>query len=196
VNDISRHKEYEDMSILSFENHTRGFIKIQEGCREFCTYCIIPYARGPIRSRSIDSILKEANELAKSGFKEVVLTGIHVSSYGKDLKNIELIDVIKEINNIEGIKRIRLGSLEPMHTTVEFIEKITKYNKVCPHFHISLQSGCDQTLKRMNRKYSVADYKNIIDKIENTMNFHQLQLILWWVFLEKRMKNSTKVLNL
>lgn len=165
VNDILRHKDYEDLNIISFENRTRGFIKIQEGCAEFCSYCIIPYARGPVRSRSMESIIKEVNTLADNGFKEVVLTGIHVSSYGKDLDNIELINVIKEISEIEGIKRIRLGSLEPMHTTNDFIKELIRYEKVCPHFHISLQSGSDETLKRMHRKYNSSKYKEIIDTI-------------------------------
>lgn len=165
VSDILHHNEYEELNILNYENRTRGFIKIQEGCKEFCTYCVIPYARGPVRSRKLVNIINEVKMLSENGFKEIVLTGIHVSSYGRDLENIELIDVIREINNISGIKRIRLGSLEPMHTTVDFINQLTNYDKVCPHFHISLQSGCDATLKRMNRKYTSAEYKKIIDEI-------------------------------
>ena len=167
VNNYLGHIEYEEMSIINFENKTRGFIKIQEGCNQFCTYCIIPYARGPIRSRKLENIISETKKLSENGFREIVLTGIHISSYGTDLKDVGLIDVIREINNIEGIKRIRLGSLEPMLLTNEFVNELVKYKKLCPHFHLSLQSGCDDTLKRMNRKYDSNKYKDIVDLIRS-----------------------------
>ena len=149
-------------------------MKIQDGCDRFCTYCIIPYARGgKVRSRNIDSILEEANKLANNGYKEIVLTGIHVASYGKDLRQeqITLLNVIKEIDKIDGIKRIRLSSVEPVLFTDEFVSEVSKMEKVCPHYHLSLQSGCDETLKRMNRRYTTKEYKTIVDRLrENIPN--------------------------
>ena len=158
VNDIMKVRNYEDMWVSSYSSKTRAFVKIEDGCTEFCTYCIIPYARGPVRSRSIESIKNEVKALSENGFKEIVLTGIHIASYGKDTKTHTLLDVIKEIAKIDGIERIRLGSLEPRILTEEFISEISKIKKVCNHFHISLQSGCDETLKRMNRKYTTDEY--------------------------------------
>ncbi len=158
VEDISKKCEYEDLAISDYEDKTRAFVKIEDGCNEFCTYCIIPYARGRIRSRSIESITKEVKELAKGGFKEVVLTGIHVASYGRDTQELTLLDAIDAVNKVDGIERIRLGSLEPRVLTEDFIEKISKMPKMCNHFHISLQSGCDETLKRMNRKYTADEF--------------------------------------
>ena len=143
-------------------------MKIQDGCDRFCTYCIIPYARGgKVRSRDMESIVNEAKTLAENGYEEVVLTGIHVASYGKDLKDedTKLLDVIKQINNIEGIKRIRTSSVEPILFTDEFVSEVSKMEKVMPHYHLSLQSGCDETLKRMNRRYTTAQYKEIVDKL-------------------------------
>lgn len=157
--DISRETEYEEMGGHVPVGHTRAYVKIQDGCNQFCSYCIIPYVRGRIRSRSQEAILAEVSELAEAGIKEVVLTGIHISSYGKD-KNNEgaLIELIEAISKIKGIKRIRLGSLEPGIITEEFVERISSNSKVCPHFHLSLQSGCDSVLKRMNRKYTCEQY--------------------------------------
>lgn len=159
VIDINAEKEYEEMQLVHTAEHTRAYIKIQDGCNQFCSYCIIPYVRGRIRSRSQEAILAEVSELAEAGIKEVVLTGIHISSYGKD-KNNEgaLIELIEAISKIKGIKRIRLGSLEPGIITEEFVERISSNSKVCPHFHLSLQSGCDSVLKRMNRKYTCKQY--------------------------------------
>lgn len=154
--DIARDIEYEDLELQTVTEHTRAYIKIQDGCNQFCSYCIIPYARGRIRSRRPDSIYAEIKRLAAQGFKEVVLTGIHLSSYNSD--ETMLIDVIGEINRMEGIERIRLGSLEPGIITENFAQKLSEYEKVCPHFHLSMQSGCNETLKRMNRHYTAEDY--------------------------------------
>lgn len=157
--DISRETEYEEMGGHVPVGHTRAYVKIQDGCNQFCSYCIIPYVRGRIRSRGEEAILAEVRELADAGIKEVVLTGIHISSYGKD-KNNEgaLIDLIDAISKIKGIKRIRLGSLEPGIITKDFVERVAANSKVCPHFHLSLQSGCNSVLKRMNRKYTREEY--------------------------------------
>lgn len=157
--DISAEKEYEPLTINSTLEHTRAYVKIQDGCNQFCSYCIIPYVRGRIRSRDIASIIEEVERLALTGVKEIVLTGIHISSYGKDKENeVGLADVIDAISKIESIKRIRLGSLEPGIITDEFIDRIVDDEKVCPHFHLSLQSGCNTVLKRMNRKYTREEY--------------------------------------
>ena len=157
--DISAEKEYEPLTINSTLEHTRAYVKIQDGCNQFCSYCIIPYVRGRIRSRDIASIIEEVERLALTGVKEIVLTGIHISSYGKDKENeVGLADVIDAISKIESIKRIRLGSLEPSIITDEFIDRIVDDEKVCPHFHLSLQSGCNTVLKRMNRKYTCEEY--------------------------------------
>ena len=159
---INQTKEYEDLSIDHTAEHVRAYIKVQDGCNQFCTYCIIPYARGRVRSRNIESVLKEVRALAKKGYKEVVLTGIHLSSYGVDFpeeKKETLLSLIRAVHEIEGIKRIRLGSLEPGIVTREFAEGIAALPKVCPHFHLSLQSGCDETLERMNRRYRSGEYR-------------------------------------
>ena len=159
---INQTKEYEDLSIDHTAEHVRAYIKVQDGCNQFCTYCIIPYARGRVRSRNIESVLKEVHSLAKKGYKEVVLTGIHLSSYGVDFpeeKKETLLSLIRAVHEIEGIQRIRLGSLEPGIVTREFAEGIAALPKVCPHFHLSLQSGCDETLERMNRRYRSGEYR-------------------------------------
>ena len=174
VDDIMKVRAFEEIEISQSNGKTRAFMKIQDGCDRFCTYCIIPYARGgKVRSRSIESILEEANKLANNGYKEIVLTGIHVASYGKDLREeqITLLNVIKEIDKIEGIKRIRLSSVEPVLFTDDFVSEVSKMEKVCPHYHLSLQSGCDETLKRMNRRYTIEEYKTIVDRLrENIPN--------------------------
>ena len=166
--DISKESEYEEMGGHTPAEHTRAYVKIQDGCNQFCTYCIIPYVRGRIRSREESAIVEEITSLAASGIKEVVLTGIHISSYGKD-KNYEgaLIDLIDAISKIKGIKRIRLGSLEPGIITEEFAQRISANPKVCPHFHLSLQSGCDSVLKRMNRKYTCEQYLEKCDMLRS-----------------------------
>ncbi|EOD00803.1 tRNA (N(6)-L-threonylcarbamoyladenosine(37)-C(2))-methylthiotransferase MtaB [Caldisalinibacter kiritimatiensis] len=169
VEDIMQIKEYEELSIEDVKGKTRAFIKIQEGCNQYCSYCIIPYARGPIRSRKLENVIKEVKKLADKGFKEIVLTGIHVASYGKDIGNVSLIDVIEKIHEIEGIERIRLSSLEPTIVTEEFMKRIVKLPKLCNHFHLSLQSGSNSVLKRMNRKYTTEQYKDIVNLIRKYM---------------------------
>lgn len=164
VTDVMYQKEFLDFGPTDYTEKTRAVIKVQDGCDRFCSYCIIPYARGHVRSRSIQSVKKEVEEIAKKGIKEVVITGIHVASYGKDLKeNVTLIDLLEAIHNIEGIQRIRLGSLEPTLITKEFVERLTKLEKICDHFHLSLQSGCDATLKRMNRRYTTEEFKQAVN---------------------------------
>ena len=174
VDDIMKVRAFEEIEISQSNGRTRAFMKIQDGCDRFCTYCIIPYARGgKVRSRDLDSIVNEAKKLADNGYKEVVLTGIHVASYGKDVRDeqMNLLRVIKEVDKIEGIKRIRLSSVEPILFTDEFVSEVSKMDKVCPHYHLSLQSGCDETLKRMNRRYTTAEYKEIVDRLrENIPN--------------------------
>ncbi|SET41619.1 threonylcarbamoyladenosine tRNA methylthiotransferase MtaB [Natronincola peptidivorans] len=166
VDDIMKVKEFEEMTIKDVKEQTRAFLKIQEGCNQYCAYCIIPYARGPIRSRKKADIVKEVKSLVSSGFKEVVLTGIHVASYGKDLDGEDtLIEVLKEVNAIEGLERIRLSSLEPTLFTEDFLQELSKLHKLCEHFHLSLQSGCDKILKKMNRKYTTGEYRKIVQRI-------------------------------
>ena len=158
VIDINDNKqEFEELFLSKTAEHTRAFIKVQDGCNQFCSYCIIPYARGRVRSRSIENVLAEVNRLAQNGFKEIVLTGIHLSSYGVDCDD-NLLHLIREVHKVDGIERIRLGSFEPRLITEEFASELSKLKKVCPHFHLSLQSGCDETLKRMNRKYTTEEY--------------------------------------
>ena len=167
VDDIMKVKAFEEIEINKTNGKTRAFMKIQDGCDRYCSYCIIPYARGRVRSRDLESIVKEVENLASNGYKEVVLTGIHVASYGKDIKDsdIKLLDVIKQINDIEGIERIRLSSVEPILFSDEFVEAVSTMDKVCPHYHLSLQSGCDETLKRMKRRYTTEEYKAIVDRL-------------------------------
>lgn len=169
VGDIMRTREFEELGVDVYKERTRAFIKIQEGCSQFCTYCIIPYARGPVRSRSEENILKEITGLARSGYKEIVLTGIHVASYGKDIKTTSLIDIIRKVHEVEGIERIRLGSIEPTTVTEDFVEAIKEMEKLCPQFHISLQSGCDSTLKRMNRRYTTKEYLSSVRLLRDNL---------------------------
>ena len=154
--DINHTREYEEMHLSKTAEHTRAYIKVQDGCNQFCTYCIIPFARGRVRSRAKEDVLREVEELAKNGYQEVVLTAIHLSSYGVDLEN--LLSLIQAVHEVEGIQRIRLGSLEPRIITEEFVKTISTLPKICPHFHLSLQSGCNATLKRMNRRYTAEEY--------------------------------------
>lgn len=159
VQDVMKTRAFEELGIEVYKERTRAFIKIQDGCNQFCSYCIIPYARGPIRSRPVEYVLDEVKKLVLNGYKEIVLTGIHIASYGKDIKYTSLLDIIKKVHEIDGVERIRLGSIEPTIITHNFVNEISKLKKVCPHFHISLQSGCDSTLKRMNRKYTTEEYR-------------------------------------
>ena len=168
VTDIMKQKCVTEFEVAAYTEKTRAVVKIQDGCDRFCSYCIIPYARGRVRSRSIKDIITEITEISKKGIKEVVITGIHIASYGKDFKeNIGLIDLLKEINKIEGIKRIRLGSIEPTLIDKKFIEELVKLEKICDHFHLSLQSGCNETLKRMNRRYETEEFENSANLIKN-----------------------------
>ena len=166
IENIDIQKEFKDMGQITYTEKTRAVVKVQDGCNQFCSYCIIPFARGRVRSRKQESVIKEIEQIAQKGIKEVVITGIHVASYGKDFGNDNgLIELLEKINEIEGIKRIRLGSLEPKIMTEEFVERLSKLEKICHHFHLSLQSGCNETLKRMNRKYTTSEVKQIIERL-------------------------------
>lgn len=170
VNDIMKKQEYVEWGGTAYTDKGRAEIKIQDGCDRFCTYCIIPYARGPVRSRNIEEIYEEAQKLAETGIKELVVTGIHISSYGKDLKDgVTLIDVLEKLNSIDKVKRIRLGSLEPLIITEEFVHRLSNLDKVCNHFHLSLQSGCDETLKRMNRRYTINEFRKIVKLLRDNI---------------------------
>ena len=167
VSDVMNQKDFIDFGTTTYTEKTRAVIKVQDGCDRFCTYCIIPYARGHIRSRKIDSVVEEVKEIAKTGIKEIVITGIHVASYGREFEgNIGLIDLLEEIHKIDGIERIRLSSIEPLIITDEFITRLKKLNKICDHFHLSLQSGCNETLKRMNRRYSTEEFKKCTNMLK------------------------------
>ena len=162
--DVMHQKEFVDLGDVTYTSKTRAVIKVQDGCDRFCSYCIIPYARGRVRSRNPQKIIQEVQDIAKEGIKEIVITGIHIASYGKDFKDeYKLIDLLEELNEIKGIERIRLGSIEPLLITEQFVERLKKLDKICHHFHLSLQSGCDETLKRMNRKYTTNQFKNIVE---------------------------------
>ena len=168
---IESSEEYNEFGCITYTERTRATIKVQDGCNNFCTYCIIPYARGRIKSRKKESILEEIEKIAEKGIKEVVITGIHIASYGKDFdNNYRLIDLLEDINKIEGIERIRIGSLEPTIINEEFCDRIKKLNKLCHHFHLSLQSGCNGTLKRMNRKYSTEEFEKVVELLRETYN--------------------------
>ena len=168
IDDVSKQKEFLDFGDVTYTEKNRAVVKVQDGCNMFCSYCIIPYARGRIRSRKIESVVSEIEKIAKEGIKEVVITGIHVASYGKDFDNentskkIRLIDLLEAINKIDGIDRIRLSSLEPTIVDEEFATRLSKLDKICDHFHLSLQSGCDEILKRMNRKYTTQIYRDAV----------------------------------
>lgn len=184
VSEIEKQKEFLDFGTVTYTEKTRAVIKVQDGCNQFCSYCIIPYARGRIRSRKPQSILKEITQISQEGIKEVVITGIHVASYGKDFEKdtiLEinqdlqkekeeyfLIDLLEDIQNIQGIQRIRLGSLEPTLMTEEFVARLAKLDKICQHFHLSLQSGCNDTLTRMNRKYRVEEFEKVTQLLRST----------------------------
>lgn len=165
VSDIMKQEKYEVEELTTFYEKTRAIVKVQDGCNNYCSYCIIPYARGKIRSKPFDDCISEIKNIVNNGYKEIVLTGIHVCSYGKDLDNVSLIDLLERTNQIDGLKRIRLGSLEPTIITKEFMDRLIKLDKFCPHFHLSLQSGNDKTLKAMNRKYTINQIQDIVNLI-------------------------------
>lgn len=169
ISDINKQKEFVDFGSVTYTEKTRAVIKVQDGCNNFCSYCIIPYAKGRVRSRKLESVVKEITEIAANGIKEVVITGIHVASYGIDFDNdTRLIDLLEAIQKIDGIERIRLGSLEPNIITEEFVNRLKKVTKMCDHFHLSLQSGCDETLKRMNRKYTAQAFEKEVNLLRRT----------------------------
>lgn len=169
LTDVLHTKKFAEFGETSYTEKTRAVIKVQDGCDRFCSYCIIPYARGRVRSREPEHILKEIKKIADQGIKEVVITGIHIASYGKDFKNkYGLIDLLEEINKIDGIQRIRLGSIEPLLITDDFVQRLSKLEKICEQFHLSLQSGCDETLKRMNRRYTIEQFIEIVHCLRKT----------------------------
>ena len=167
VSDVMYKLDYVELGTTTYTEKTRAVIKIQDGCDRFCSYCLIPYARGHIRSRKIENVIEEIKKVVEEGINEVVITGIHIASYGRDFKgeNIGLIDLLEEINKIKGLHRIRLGSIEPTIITEEFVKRLSKLDKICDHFHLSLQSGCTETLKRMNRRYNTEQFRNIVNLI-------------------------------
>ena len=171
IEDVMQSRLFSDFGDITFTEKTRAVVKIQDGCDRFCSYCIIPYARGRVRSRKPESIISEITKIAEKDIKEVVITGIHIASYGKDFKEeYKLIDLLEEINKIDGIERIRLGSIEPLLITDEFVKRLKKLDKICHHFHLSLQSGCDETLKRMNRRYTTEQFREIVKRLRNAYN--------------------------
>ena len=162
--DVNKETEFQEMGAITFSEKTRATVKVQDGCNNFCTYCLIPYARGRIRSRKKENVIEEVKKIAKKGIKEIVITGIHIASYGKDFdSNYRLIDLLEDLDKIDGIERIRLGSLEPTIVTEEFAKRLSKLDSICNQFHLSLQSGCDDTLKRMNRKYSCEEFFTVTE---------------------------------
>ena len=166
--DINKEKDFSEMGAVTYTEKTRATIKIQDGCNNFCTYCLIPYARGRVRSRKKENIIKEVEEVAQKGIQEIVITGIHIASYGLDFcEDYKMIDLLEDLNKVEGIKRIRLGSLEPSLITEEFTNRLSKLDKICNHFHLSLQSGCDETLKRMNRKYTTEEFRKVAKRLRS-----------------------------
>ena len=170
VEGVLKNKKFEDLNIEEYQDKTRAFLKIQDGCNRFCTYCAIPYARGSVCSKEPRKVIDEIKKLASHGFKEVILSGIHTASYGLDLEgNITLIDLIEDIEKIDGIERVRIGSIEPAFFTNEVIEKIKGFKKLCPHFHLSLQSGCNTVLKRMNRRYTAEEYEHIVNVLRENI---------------------------
>ncbi|WP_207735965.1 tRNA (N(6)-L-threonylcarbamoyladenosine(37)-C(2))-methylthiotransferase MtaB [Eubacterium sp. 1001713B170207_170306_E7] len=172
VSDIMREHDYEDLNITETKGRTRAFLKVQEGCSQFCTYCIVPFARGPVRSRPVASVLEEVKRVAARGYAEVVLTGIHIASYGIDLEDgVDLLSLIRAVSKIEGVKRIRLGSLEPLLLTEEFVRGLAEIKAFCPHFHLSLQSGCDTVLSRMGRRYTTGQYAQIVARVRRYFDY-------------------------
>lgn len=164
VSEVLRNKEFEDLRIEEYQDKTRAFLKIQDGCNRFCAYCLIPYTRGAVCSKDPRKVIEEIKVLAENGFKEIILSGIHIASYGVELdQKITLIDIIEKIETIDGIERVRIGSIDPTFFTEEVVERITKFKKLCPHFHLSLQSASNGTLKRMNRRYNIEEYESIVN---------------------------------
>lgn len=175
VNDVLKNKTFEPLNIEEYQDKTRAFLKIQDGCNRFCSYCLIPYARGSVCSKDPDTVIEEVGRLAAHNFKEIILSGIHTASYGVDLdNNIRLIDILEKIENVDGIERVRIGSIDPTFFTEGIIDRMLSLKKLSPHFHLSLQSGCDDTLKRMNRTYTTEEYKNIVEAMRK--NWHDVSI--------------------
>lgn len=171
VSNVMDERKYVEWTGTAYTDKARAEIKVQDGCDRYCTYCIIPYARGPVRSRNMADVVEEVEKIVKTGIKEIVITGIHISSYGKDLpEKPKLIELLEKINSVDGVKRIRLGSLEPLIIDEEFVNKIKKLDKVCNHYHLSLQSGCDETLERMNRRYTTSEFKEIVKRLRDNIS--------------------------
>ena len=171
VASVLKNKVFEDLNIEEYQDKTRAFLKIQDGCNRFCSYCLIPYARGAVCSKDPNKVIEEVKSLASHGFKEIILSGIHIASYGVDLdEKVTLVDVLESIEEIEGIERIRIGSIDPTFFTEGVIDRLKSIKKLCPHFHLSLQSGCDETLKRMNRRYTSKEYEDIVDILRKNLN--------------------------
>ncbi len=170
VNDVLRNNEFEELNIEEYQNKTRAFLKIQDGCNRFCSYCLIPFARGAVCSKKPDKVISEVKELAAHGFKEIILSGIHTASYGIDLDDkVTLVHLMEQIDVIDGIERVRIGSIDPTFFSNDVIQRIVKLKKLCPHFHLSLQSGCDATLKRMNRHYTSKEYKYVVEELRKNI---------------------------
>jgi len=170
VSDVLKNKVFEDLNISDYQDRTRAFVKIQDGCNRFCSYCLIPYARGAVCSKLPEKIIAEVNELAQNGFKEILLSGIHIASFGLDLdEKWNLVRVLEEVDKVPGIERVRIGSIDPTFFTEGVIEKLMSFKKLCPHFHLSLQSGCDETLKRMNRQYTAQKYKTVVENLRKNI---------------------------
>ncbi|WP_040211354.1 tRNA (N(6)-L-threonylcarbamoyladenosine(37)-C(2))-methylthiotransferase MtaB [Clostridium polynesiense] len=170
VGEVLKNKVFEDLNIEEYQDKTRAFLKIQDGCNRFCSYCLIPYARGGVCSKPKEKVLKEIKKLSEHGFEEIILSGIHTASYGVDLEEqVTLVDILEEIEAVPGVKRVRIGSIDPTFFTESVVERIVKLKKLCPHFHLSLQSGCTETLKRMNRKYTAEEYKAIVEILRNNI---------------------------
>lgn len=175
VNEVLKNNVFEDLNIEEYQDKTRAFLKIQDGCNRFCSYCLIPYARGAVCSKEPGKVLDEVKKLANHGFKEIILSGIHTASYGLDLKDkVTLVDLLEEIEKVDGIERVRIGSIDPTFFTEDVVKRIIDLKKLCAHFHLSLQSGCDETLKRMNRRYTTKDYEDIVNLLRN--NFEDVSI--------------------
>ncbi|MBV7273028.1 tRNA (N(6)-L-threonylcarbamoyladenosine(37)-C(2))-methylthiotransferase MtaB [Clostridiaceae bacterium UIB06] len=170
VSDVLKNDVFENLNINEYQDRTRAFLKIQDGCNRFCSYCLIPFARGAVCSKEPEKVINEVKELAAHGFKEIILSGIHIASYGVDLKgDYNLLKILEEIDKVEGIERVRIGSIDPQFFTEGVIDKLSSLKKLCPHFHLSLQSGCDETLKRMNRRYTTKEYRNIVEGLRRSI---------------------------
>jgi len=170
VDQVLKNTEFEQLNIEEYQDKTRAFLKIQDGCNRFCSYCMIPFARGAVCSKEPSKVIEEVEQLAKHGFKEIILSGIHTASYGIDLKEkVTLIDILEAVDKIEGIERVRIGSIDPTFFTQEIVDRITVLNKLCPQFHLSLQSGCDETLQRMNRRYTSDEYREIVEVLRKNI---------------------------